>query len=158
MNFAKTLRYSVVALSVAACSSAPARPPFKGYPFVDVKGINAEEIQSRFSVNCLDGGRISQVGPYSLTCARPMGDSIGELMYRGLLTEKYASNPEIMTQTAWAKTVTGTMRITVTVWFEHQNAFGKTTREGFNDDNTKYTIQGALDNFKRSIEESRSSK
>lgn len=154
MNFEKISTYLLIAVLVTGCGSSPTRPPFQGQPFVEVKGITAEEIQSRFSVNCLDGGKVVQSTPYSLTCARPMGDSMGELMYRALLTEKYASNPEVMTQTAWAKTTSGAMRVTATVWIEHQNAFGKTTRNDFNGDNTKYQIQEALDKFKRSVEES----
>lgn len=58
-----------------------------------------------------------------------------------------------MTQMAWAKASSGAMRITGIVWIEHQNAFGKTARDDFNDDNTKYTMQDALDKLKRKVEE-----
>lgn len=152
MHFGTTLTYSLAAAFVTACSATPVRPPFQGQPFVEVKGVTAEEIQSRFSVNCLDGGKIVQSTSYSLTCARPMGGSTAELMYRALLTEKYASNPEVMMQTAWAKTSYGTMRVTATVWIEHQNAFGKATRNDLNADSTKYQIQEGLDKFKRNVE------
>ena len=154
MSFKKNVWYSIVVLSVAACGSAPTRAPFQGYPFVEVKGITAEEIQSRFSVNCLEGGKVVHSSPYSVTCARPMGDSMGELMYRALLTEKYASNPELMMQSAWTKTSSGMMRVTATAWIEHQNAFGKASRNDLNQDSNKYAIQEALDNFKRNVEKS----
>lgn len=152
MRFETALTYSLTAAFVAACSATPARPPFQGQPFVEVKGVTAEEIQSRFSVNCLDGGKIVQSTSYSLTCARPMGDSSAELMYRALLTEKYASNPEVMMQVAWSKTSAGAMRVTATTWIEHQNAFGKVTRNDLNADSTKYQLQEGLDKFKRNVE------
>ncbi len=152
MHLGRTLTYSLAAVFISACSTSPTRPPFHGQPFVEVKGITAEEIQSRFSVNCLDGGKIVQSTSYSLTCARPMGDSTAELMYRALLTEKYASNPEVMMQTAWAKTSDGVMKVTATIWIEHQNAFGKATRNDLNADSTKYQLQEGLDKFKRNVE------
>lgn len=152
MHLGRALTYSLAAVFISACSATPTRPPFQGQPFVEVKGITAEEIQSRFSVNCLNGGKIVQSTSYSLTCARPMGDSTAELMYRALLTEKYASNPEVMMQTAWAKTSYGVMKVTATVWIEHQNAFGKATRNDLNADSTKYQLQEGLDKFKRNVE------
>jgi hypothetical protein len=143
---------------VAACSGAPLRPPFPGQPFVEVSGITPEEVQSRFSVNCLDGGRVIASSQFSVTCARPMGGSTGELMYRALLTERNASNPDLMMQTAWTKTLGGTIRVTATLWIEHQNAFGKITRNDLAADETKYQIQEALNTFKRNVEMSRPSK
>lgn len=154
MSLTRLLSILTLALSIVACNSSPTRPIFQGQPFVEVTGISAEEIQSRFSVNCLDGGKIVQNSPYSVTCARPMGDSMGEMMYRAMLTEKYASNPEVMIQTAWAKTSSGAMRVTATMWIEHQNAFGKATRNDLNADNTRYQIQEALDKFKSNAEAS----
>jgi hypothetical protein len=157
MKYQRIVLYTAITLIVTACSATPPKSAFKGQPFVEIRGTTAEEIQSRFSVNCLDGGKIVQSTPYSLTCAKQMGMSGGELMYRALFTEKNASNPDVMLQFAWAKTPTGTMRITGTVWVEHQNAFGRVTREDFNDDNTKHQIQEALDRLKRNVEESKSS-
>lgn len=142
-------------LIVTACSGTPSRPPFPGQPFVEVAGISPEEIQSRFSVNCLDGGRIVASSQYSVTCARPMGGSVGELAYRALLTERNASNPDLMLQTAWAKTSQGTIRVTATLWVEHQSAFGKTTRNDLAADETKYQIQESLNTFKRNVEGSK---
>lgn len=154
MNFQGFSHYVVLALFVTACSAAPTQPAFKGQPFVEVRGVTAEEIISRFSVNCLDGGKIVQSTSHSLTCARSMGASGGELIYRALLTEKNASNPEVMMQTAWTKTLSGAMRVTAIAWIEHQNAFGKVTRNDLNDDSTKYQIQEALEKFKLNVEAS----
>ncbi|UCV28087.1 hypothetical protein [Ferribacterium limneticum] len=142
-----------LAVSLAGCSSAPSRPPFKGQPSVEVNGIAGDEIQSRFSVNCLDGGgKVVQSSQFSLTCATPMGSSMREMMFRALLTEKYASNPEITVQLAWAKLSAGKMKVTATAWLEHQNAFGKSTRDSLDADATKYELQGALDTFKKNVE------
>jgi len=152
----KLLCYLAVALSLSACSSTPTRPPFPGQPLVDVRGVSSEELQSRLALNCLNGGRVVQSSQFSVTCAKPMGSSMAELMYRALLTEKYASNPDIMVQVAWATVGGGTMRVTASSWLEHQNAFGKTTRSDLNADDTKYSLQEALDNLKRNIETSKS--
>lgn len=155
MHTPKLLCYLALVLSLSACSTAPERAPFSGQPLVDIRGISSEELQSRIALNCLNGGRVVQSSQFSVTCARPMGSSMSELMYRALLTEKYASNPDVIAQIAWASAGDGTMRITATMWLEHQSAFGKTTRNDLNDDSTKYTLQDALDNLKHKIEASK---
>lgn len=157
MKYQQITLYFLFVFCVAACGNTPPRQAFKGQPFIDVRGITPEEIQSRLSVNCLDGGKILQSTPYSLTCAKAMGMSGSELAYRALLTEQNASNPDFILQFAWAKTPTGTLRVTATGWIEHQNAFGKVTRNDLNDDSTKYQIQEALEKFKRNVEASSTS-
>lgn len=142
---------ALIAILSTGCSVSPQRPPFQGYPFVEVEGVTPEEIQSRFGVSCLNGGRIIQTTAYSVTCARPMGSSMIELTYRALMTETNASNPDMVLQTAWARTSSGKIRVTATAWIEHQSAFGKTSRNDLDDDSTKYSIQEALEKFKRNI-------
>lgn len=138
---------------LAGCTSAPSRPPFTGQPSVEVNGITGDEIQARFSVGCLDGGgKVIQSSPYSLTCATPMGTSTRDMLYRALLTEGNASNPDVVLQFSWAKLPSARMKVTATGWIEHQNAFGKSTRNSLNGDATKYELQEALDGFKKNFE------
>lgn len=142
-----------LAVSLSGCTSAPSRPPFKGQPSVEVNGITGDDIQARFSINCLDaGGKVVQSSPYSLTCATPMGTSTRDMLYRALLTEGNASNPDVVLQFAWAKLTSARMKVTATGWIEHQNAFGKSTRNALNGDSTKYELQEALDGFKKNVE------
>lgn len=153
MNIRLVTILVVISVSLAGCSSTPSRPPFKGQPSVEVSGITGEEIQARFSVNCLDsGGKVVQSSAYSLTCSTPMGTSTRDMLYRALLTEGNASNPDVVLQFAWAKSPSARMKVTATGWIEHQNAFGKSTRNSLNGDATKYELQEALDGFKKNVE------
>lgn len=153
MNIRLNAVLVAIAVSLTGCSSTPSRPPFKGQPSVEVNGISGDEIQARFSVNCLDaGGKVVQSSPYSLTCATPMGTSTRDMLYRALLTEGNASNPDVVLQFAWAKLPSARMKVTATGWIEHQNAFGKSTRNSLNADSTKYELQEALEGFKKNFE------
>lgn len=145
---------SVLAMaSLVGCASTPSQPPFRGSPSVEVERITGEEIQARFSVNCLEGGgKVVQSSLYSLTCSTPMGTSFQHMMYRALLTENNASTPDILLQFAWVKVSSGKMKVTATAWVEHQNAFGKSTRNSLDADATKYELQAALNGFKKNVD------
>lgn len=142
---------------LTSCASMSGKPPFSGTPTVVIDGMTSGDAQSHFTSKCLvSGGRIMESTTYSVTCAKPMGDSFGDLMFRSLFTEQNASNPDIMLQSAWAKAGNDKLRISLTGWMEHQNAFGKTTRNhSIINDEAKYVMQSKLEELKTDFESTR---
>ncbi|NID05888.1 hypothetical protein HBF26_13390 [Luteibacter jiangsuensis] len=75
------------------------------------------------------GGRLVTNTVTLVECTMPMGDSFKENMYRALLVEQRgASNPDFHYQWTFIDSPEGTLA-TAHTWIEHQNAFGKTTRD-----------------------------
>jgi hypothetical protein len=62
-----------------------------------------------------------------------MGNSFKETAYKALATERYASNPDFHYQWTFVESFDGVdVLVNSTEWIEHQNAFGKTTRDEIN--------------------------
>lgn len=132
--------------TLAGCASD--QQPFDGTPntFISAK---AEAISDRLSLSCIEGGgRIAEQSKSHIVCAKPFDGSFGALMYRALLTEgSTASNPEVNVQTTWAKEGNG-YRLAARSWVEHQNAFGKTTRNYLEAPNIKRELQAGLERIR----------
>lgn len=145
---------ALIGVGVLSGCATSGTKEFAGKPSVVITGMTQEDAQARFTSRCLSkGGRIVETNAYSITCARPMDDSMGSLFYRALATERYASNPEGHTQAAWANAGQNKLRITVNGWLEHQNAFGKTTRNySIFNSAVKEDIQKSLNELKAEIE------
>lgn len=143
----------VAALLLASCASAG--EPFPGTPNLLIKGTTTA-VSEDISSHCVQGGgRIVSEGRSSMICAKPLDDSFGATMYRALLTEgSTASNPEINVQTSWAKEKGG-VRLSAIAWVEHQNAFGKTTRNYLDAPNLKRNLLAGLERVQKRVENKR---
>ncbi|MBE2244770.1 MAG: hypothetical protein IAE86_18590 [Burkholderiaceae bacterium] len=140
----KTVFVSLAAtLLLTACATTG--EPFEGTPSVLVKA-SAQAVADDLSAHCAQGcGRIVDGGRASLVCAKPFDGSFGALMYRALLTEgSSASNPEVNVQPSWSKEKGG-VRLSALAWVEHQNAFGKATRDYLDAPNLKRELQAGLE-------------
>ena len=93
------------------------------------------------------GSVISDVSAYSVTCAREMDSSFGSILYRALATERYASNPEVTVLFAVYKSGGGSA-VTARAWIEHENAFGKTTKNYLTSAKNREALMKDLDALK----------
>jgi hypothetical protein len=80
-----------------------------------------------------------------------MDGSMNSLVLRALVTEHYSSNPEINVQSSWAAQGNG-VRVSSISWMEHQNAFGKTTKNYLDQPASKRSLQAGLEKMKATIE------
>jgi hypothetical protein len=140
------------ACSILLSACASSQEPFVGNPNVHVAGVTPTQLAGRSVMKCVqNGGRLVERSDYHTVCAKPMDGSFGSLMYRALLTERYASNPEVSVQTSWAPEANG-VRVSATAWIEHQNAFGKTTRNYIEAPDMKRQMQAGLEAMKAKLE------
>jgi hypothetical protein len=146
----KTALLLIFSIVLTGCASPP---PFPGNPTVVVAGMTPDEAQSHFLSKCVaNGGRVIDSSTYFVTCANPMDNSATSILYKALLTEKHASNPDVTYQIAWTNVRKG-LKISANAWIEHQNAFGKTTRNtNIFGDADKFAFQKSMDDFKKSYE------
>jgi hypothetical protein len=99
---------------------------------VTLENAHIEKIQSAFAIACSRfGGRIVSQSANMLECAKPMGNSFKENLYKAAATEQYASNPDFHYQWSYVQSEDAVI-VNSTEWLEHQNAFGKTTRDSIN--------------------------
>ena len=116
----------LVTVSVSGCATTSGPPPLTT---VTLDRAHIEKIQSIFAMACSNfSGRIVNQTSNTLECARPMGNSFKENLYKAAATEQYASNPDFHYQWSYFQTESGVV-VNSTEWIEHQNAFGKTTRD-----------------------------
>jgi hypothetical protein len=94
------------------------------------------------------GGRLVTNTVTLVECTMPMGDSFKENMYRALVVEQRgASNPDFHYQWTFLDSPEGTLA-TAHTWMEHQNAFGKTTRDDVGPGMAGTILQAAGDAWK----------
>jgi hypothetical protein len=94
------------------------------------------------------GGRLVSNTATLVECTMPMGDSFKENMYRALVVEQRgASNPDFHYQWTFIDSPEGTLA-TAHTWIEHQNAFGKTTRDDVGPGMAGTILQAAVDAWK----------
>lgn len=131
-----------------ACATEQA---FEGSPNVFIHA-SPQQIANHLSYNCLTvGGRIVGQSNYHFVCAKPMDTSMGSMLYRSLLTERYSSNPEVTVQTSWSVRQNGTY-VSAAAWTEHQSAFGKTTKNYLDQPSWKRNLQDGLEKMKETLE------
>lgn len=140
---------SVLLASVlAGCAT---EQPFEGIPTTFIR-TTPNQIASHLSYKCLQGGgHIVEQTQYNFTCAVPMDGSMSSLFIRALVTENNASNPEFNVQSSWTIEGNG-VRVTSIAWMEHQNAFGKTTRNPLNHPDRMRELQAGLEKMKAALE------
>ncbi|WP_146745371.1 hypothetical protein [Dyella jiangningensis] len=133
----------VATVVVAGCATAPQGPP----PPASLVFPNAQasNLASRFTALCGTGGaRIISSSAYMVECARPMGDSFKETMYKALAVEQRgASNPDFHLQWSFVD-VPGGAQVSAHTWIEHQNAFGKNERDDVGPGEAGRVMEGAL--------------
>lgn len=115
-------------LFLSSCATAPSGPPPPSSLLFP--GGQASYIAPRMATACaVGGGRLVTNTVTLVECTMPMGDSFKENMYRALAVEQRgASNPDFHYQWTFIDSPEGTLA-TAHTWIEHQNAFGKTTRD-----------------------------
>lgn len=115
-------------LFISSCATAPSGPPPPSSLLFP--GGQAPYIAPRMATACaVGGGRLVTNTVTLVECTMPMGDSFKEHMYRALVVEQRgASNPDFHYQWTFIDSPEGTLA-TAHTWIEHQNAFGKTTRD-----------------------------
>jgi hypothetical protein len=115
----------LVTAAISGCATAPQEPQPTS---VTLERVHIEKVQSAFALACANNqGRIVNQTVNSLECAKPMGNSFKETLYKAAATENYASNPDFHYQWTFVQTDSGVI-VNSYEWLEHQNAFGKTTR------------------------------
>lgn len=120
----------IVAVSLAGilagCASMPREAPVT---HVVLEHATLEKISAAFTLACSElGGRIVNQTANMLECAKPMGNSFKENLYKAAATERYASNPDFHFQWTFYQTEAG-IAANSNEWIEHQNGFGRTTRD-----------------------------
>lgn len=134
-------------LVVASCATAPQGPP----PPASLIFPNAQapNLASRFTALCgASGARIISSSAYMVECARPMGDSFKETMYKALAVEQRgASNPDFHLQWTFVDVPAGA-QVSAHTWIEHQNAFGKNERDDVGPGEAGRVMESALASWK----------
>lgn len=113
---------------VVGCATAPNGPPPPSSAFF--RNATSAYVAPRLASACATGGgRLVSDTVNLVECTMPMGDSFKENLYRALLVEQRgASNPDFHFQWTLVDMPNG-VQATAHTWIEHQNAFGKTTRD-----------------------------
>jgi hypothetical protein len=131
MRFTAVAMTTAAVFTLAACASAPpSAPPLPTSVFFERADFS--KVAGVFVAACSTvGGRVVTQTPNLVECAKPMGNNWRENVYRAVAVEQAgASNPDFHYQWTFVQSSDG---IDVTVnsseWIEHQNAFGKTTRD-----------------------------
>ncbi|HEJ4022856.1 TPA: hypothetical protein SL472_003592 [Pseudomonas aeruginosa] len=144
---------SIGAITLAALSGCASNvKPFPGAPTVAIKGATPEQAEGFYSNWCLsNGGRLVSSSNNQVVCAKVIPMDTYGMLYRGLMTERYASDPETNFQFSWAR-FGGDLRVYLSAWVEHQNAYGKTTRNYLNQDSSKHELQAVAEKSKIEFE------
>tara|TARA_R110002072_G_scaffold298960_1_gene473681 strand:+ start:2069 stop:2539 length:471 start_codon:yes stop_codon:yes gene_type:complete len=83
----------------------------------------------------------------NITCSKPLDSGSQGFFYRALLTEPNASMPEIYSSFSIYQRSDG-IGVSVTEWVQHQNAFGKTTKNYLKQKKSLRGMQDYLDKLK----------
>lgn len=138
-------------LALTGCAGQNSKP-YRA-PHVTVRGATVDDARSYYGVKCVEGnGRIETNTPQQLVCIKPFEGSFGEIMYQVLMTERYASTPETKVRFNFFQNRDATT-ISVDVYIEHQNGFGKVTKNYMRNGNLAAQIQSGLDDFKAHYEQ-----
>lgn len=79
------------------------------------------------------GGTVHDASRNMVLCSKPLDNSFNSIMYRALMTESYASNPEVYV--SFSVYSSGSkVGVAVRQWVEHQNVWGKTTKRYLDDE------------------------
>lgn len=113
---------------LVGCATTPSGPPPPSSVFF--RGATSAYVAPRLGVACATGGgRLVSDTVNLVECTMPMSNSFKEDLYRALVVEQRgASNPDFHFQWTLVDMPNG-VQATAHTWIEHQNAFGKTTRD-----------------------------
>lgn len=121
-------------------------------PSTIIQTQSADQVRESLVGVCAGAGMVVQsTSPGHVTCSKPLDQQAQGFLYKALLTERHASTPEIFSHFIIYQSSSG-VGVSVREWIEHQNAYGKTTKNYLTHQKSLRAMQDALDNLKRSAD------
>lgn len=129
MEFMKTPYLAVIfgVLIASGCANSPSKTQLPTSAMFE--RVQIDRVASAFALACpAIGGRMISQTTNMIECAKPMGDSLKETSYRMLATTDGSADFHL--QWTFMQSADGIdVVVNCNEWIEHQNAFGKTTRD-----------------------------
>lgn len=117
-------------------------------PATIIETQSLDRVRDALASSCAEASMsVSASTRNNVTCSKPLDTAGQGLLYRALLTEPNASMPEIYTSFSIYQRSDG-IGVSVTEWVQHQNAFGKTTKNYLKQKKSLRGMQDFLDRLK----------